>query len=146
MADIFLSYAHEERERVRPLVTAFEAQGWSVWWDQQLETGESWDEEIEKELANARVVVTVFSAQSVESRFVRAESMEAYDNDKLFPVRLDDIKVPITFRTVQVADRIKANTYNRLLSQRSVNLGSNTATSELLPRVSQVNLDLSRLL
>ena len=106
MADIFLSYAHEERERVRPLVTAFEAQGWSVWWDQQLETGESWDEEIEKELANARVVVTVFSAQSVESRFVRAESMEAYDNDKLFPVRLDDIKVPLAFRTVQVADLI----------------------------------------
>ncbi len=33
MSDIFLSYASEDRERVRPLAEALSRQGWAVWWD-----------------------------------------------------------------------------------------------------------------
>ena len=33
MSHIFLSYASEDRERVRPLAEALSQQGWSVWWD-----------------------------------------------------------------------------------------------------------------
>ncbi|MCZ6871640.1 MAG: TIR domain-containing protein [Gammaproteobacteria bacterium] len=36
MADIFLSYASEDRERVRPLVAALETGGFSVWWDSDI--------------------------------------------------------------------------------------------------------------
>ncbi len=36
MADIFLSYASEDRERVIPLVEALQADGFSVWWDRNI--------------------------------------------------------------------------------------------------------------
>lgn len=106
MANIFLSYARSERERVLTLVTVLEAQGWSVWWDQRLESGQSWDATIENELDDARVVVTVFSLASVDSKYVRAESLEAMESGKLFPVRLDDVKIPLNFRTVQYTDLV----------------------------------------
>lgn len=32
MADIFISYATEDRERAKALAEALELRGWSVWW------------------------------------------------------------------------------------------------------------------
>lgn len=37
MADVFVSYARSDKARVAPLVAAIEAQGWSVWWDPDLD-------------------------------------------------------------------------------------------------------------
>jgi adenylate cyclase len=43
MADIFVSYARADRARVAPLVAALEAQGWSVWWDAEINPGQEFD-------------------------------------------------------------------------------------------------------
>ena len=40
MADIFLSYKREDREKVRPIVDALQAKGWTVWWDTRIGAGE----------------------------------------------------------------------------------------------------------
>ena len=45
--DIFLSYTHADRERVRPLVTLLEAEGWTVWWDRGIVPGAPWLPELE---------------------------------------------------------------------------------------------------
>ena len=34
--DVFVSYASEDREKVRALVTDLEANGFSVWWDRSI--------------------------------------------------------------------------------------------------------------
>jgi hypothetical protein len=39
MTDIFISYAKEDRERVRSLVAVFENHGFSVWWDREIAAG-----------------------------------------------------------------------------------------------------------
>jgi tetratricopeptide (TPR) repeat protein len=61
MADIFVSYASEDRERVRGLVELLESHGWSVWWDRSLKAGETWPDVIERELGRARCVLVVWS-------------------------------------------------------------------------------------
>ena len=33
MADIFVAYKREERDRVEPVARALEREGFSVWWD-----------------------------------------------------------------------------------------------------------------
>jgi serine/threonine-protein kinase len=39
MSDVFVSYKAEDRRRVKPLVDALEAEGYSVWWDEQIGGG-----------------------------------------------------------------------------------------------------------
>jgi hypothetical protein len=48
MSDIFISYANEDRPRVKPLVDALAQMGWSVWWDRTILAGKRWEEVIEK--------------------------------------------------------------------------------------------------
>jgi hypothetical protein len=75
MADIFISYARADRDKVRPIAKALEDKGWSVWWDARIRSGEAFDRVIEKALAEARCVIVVWSANSVESDWVRAEAV-----------------------------------------------------------------------
>ncbi len=62
MADIFLSYASEDRERVIPLVEALQADGFSVWWDRTIQAGNTYDREIEAAIGEAACMVVVWSA------------------------------------------------------------------------------------
>lgn len=104
MADIFISYASEDRERARKLAVALEAQGWSVWWDRTMLPGTEFDQVIEQELDASSSVVVLWSEISVASRWVKAEAREGLDQNKLVPVFLGNTRVPLVFRGVQGAD------------------------------------------
>jgi len=97
MADVFVSYASEDRDRVRPLVDVIEGAGFSVWWDPRIDLGTSFDREIEHELELAECVVVVWSGRSIESDWVRAEAQEGLDRGILVPVLIDDVKPPLAF-------------------------------------------------
>lgn len=53
MADVFISYAREDRARAKRLAGALEARGLSVWWDREILAGQAFDEVIEAELRKA---------------------------------------------------------------------------------------------
>jgi TolB-like protein len=106
MADIFLSYAAEDRDRVRPLVELLERQGWTVWWDREIHAGPRFDQVIEEALDRASCVVVVWSSQSVQSDWVHAEASEGLERGILVPVRLDDVRLPLGFRRSQTADLV----------------------------------------
>ena len=57
MSDIFISYASEDREKARELAEALSRRGWSVWWDRKIPPGKSFDEVIEKALAESKCVI-----------------------------------------------------------------------------------------
>jgi TolB-like protein len=103
MADVFISYAREDKERVKPVVDAIEGAGYSVWWDRRIGIGRSFDREIERELDSCACVVVIWSSTSVESDWVRNEAQEGLDRGILVPVILDDVKQPLAFRRVQAA-------------------------------------------
>src|SRR5215213_4729167 len=105
MHDIFVSYKSSDRERVRPLVALFERQGWSVWWDQKIPAGKTFDEFIEEKINEAKCVVVVWSADSVKSKWVKTEAAEGDRRGILVPVLIDDATIPLAFRQTQ-AQRI----------------------------------------
>jgi len=107
MADIFVSYASKDRDLVKPLVEALMADGWSVWWDLRIGAGATFDREIERELDAAKCVVVVWSKNAIDSEYVRNEAHEGYDQNKLVPLRIDDVKPPLAFRRLQVADLVE---------------------------------------
>lgn len=71
--DVFVSYATPDRDRVRPIVEALEKEGWSVWWDRNLEAGSTFDREIESVLDSAKCVLVVWTQHSIESDWGRRD-------------------------------------------------------------------------
>lgn len=103
MADVFVSYASEDRDRIAWIVDAIEQAGCSVWWDRRIGLGASFDREIERELDAAACVVVIWSKHSIESEWVRNEAHEALERGVLLPVSIDDVKPPLAFRRTQTA-------------------------------------------
>lgn len=101
MADIFVSYSRDDRERVAPLVAQLESAGYSVWWDRQLQGGTVYSEKIETEIASSDLVVVVWSRASIKSQWVADEANLGQREDKLLPVSLDGTEPPIGFRQIQ---------------------------------------------
>ena len=54
MADVFISYASEDRDRAAKLASALGERGWSVWWDRKIVAGQAFDQAIERELDNCQ--------------------------------------------------------------------------------------------
>jgi hypothetical protein len=104
MADIFVSYARDDRFIASQMAENLERHAYSVWWDYHIVGGESFRAAIEEQLASALGVVVIWSASSVRSHFVLEEASAALAGGKLIPVRVSELKIeqlPLGFRTLQ---------------------------------------------
>jgi hypothetical protein len=102
--DIFLSYCREDRAAAKHFAECFVREGFSVWWDAALRSGQTFDEVIEKELRAAKAVVVLWSPRSVASRWVRAEATLADRSNKLVPAIIESCDRPIIFELTHAAD------------------------------------------
>jgi serine/threonine-protein kinase len=141
MADVFISYKAEDRRRVQPLVQAFQADGYSVWWDEHIGTGDEWRQTIEKQLGSARCVVVIWSKRSVgpEGHFVRDEASRAQRRHVYVPVLMDAIDPPLGFGESQ-ATSLKGwkgdqadGRYQAVLAAVKRIAGSGSATAIAVP-------------
>src|SRR6478672_7837053 len=98
MADIFISYSSEDKSTVQEIASPLEAKGWSVWWDREIPIGQKFDEVIERELQNARCVVVIWTQRSVNSQWVKNEALEAAQKNKLVPLMLEEVILPLAFK------------------------------------------------
>lgn len=104
MADIFISYASQDRETARQLAERLEEPGYSVWWDRTIPPGRVFDEVIQEALASARSVVVLWSAHSVRSNWVKVEAEEALARHRLVPVLIEQVMPPFQFKRIQAAN------------------------------------------
>lgn len=102
--DIFISYSREDRAAARHFAESFAAEGFSVWWDAALRSGQTFDEVIEQELRAAKAVVVLWSPRSVASRWVRAEATLADRRNKLVPAIIEACDRPIIFELTHAAE------------------------------------------
>jgi TIR domain len=87
VADIFISYSKKDHEEARLLAAYLEAEGYSVWWDTSLKSGEQFRKVIMTELGRARATVVIWTENSVESDWVQSEAGRAHADRKLIPVK-----------------------------------------------------------
>jgi WD40 repeat protein len=104
MADVFLSYANDDRDCAKMLAGAVEQHGWSVWWDRKIPLGTSWDRVIEEQVDAARCIVVLWSKESIASDWVKTEAREGKARGILVPVLIDGVKIPLEFRHMQAAN------------------------------------------
>jgi len=103
MSDVFVSYKAEDRKRVKPLVEALQAEGFSVWWDEQIGGGAAWRSAIESELNAAKCVIVIWSNRSVgpDGTFVQDEATRAQQRHVYVPVLIDKVHLPLGFGETQ---------------------------------------------
>ncbi len=106
MADIFISYASEDRSHAKTLAECFEHKGWSVWWDRKIPLGETWDNVIEREIDVARCIIVLWSKNSSLSDWVKTEAREGKARGILVPALIENVKIPLEFRHVQAANLV----------------------------------------
>ena len=99
MTDVFISYKAEDRRRIQPLVQALQSDGYSVWWDQHIGTGDEWRQTIEQQLDAAKCVIVAWSKDSIgpEGHFVRDEASRAQRRHVYVPILLDPVDPPLGF-------------------------------------------------
>jgi hypothetical protein len=102
--DIFLSYARQDRPAARIFAECLVEEGFKVWWDASLHSGETFDEVIEHNLREAKAVVVLWSPRSVASRWVRAEATLADRRNKLIPAVIEECDRPIAFELTHTAE------------------------------------------
>lgn len=103
--DIFISYAREDRERVRLIAEELARRGHDVWWDPRLRGGQDFRDAIEDALKSARCVVVAWSRHSLDSDFVIDEAERGKQRGILLPVFIDaGIGPPLGFGGIHTND------------------------------------------
>src|SRR5437868_1342188 len=100
---VFIGYKKADRERVKPIATALQREGFEVWWDTKILHGQDWRQIISQQVTQAGVVVVLWSKLSVKSRWVLDEASEGERRGVLVPALLDDVEPPFGFRGIQAA-------------------------------------------
>src|SRR5262252_8510217 len=102
MAKLFLSYSRKDEAKARRFTQWLEREGHDVWRDEDdIGGGASFSSEIEKALKESDAVLVLWSAESVQSAWVRDEAAFGRDRGKLIPFALDDAEPPLGFRQFQ---------------------------------------------
>lgn len=140
LADVFISYSQKDRHLTERLASQLEGQGYSVWWDTELQPTGSFHEAINDELDAAKAVVVIWTDASAKSDYVRREVDAAMAAGKLYSTHgagFDPGKgIPAPYNdthtiAVEVVDVLrKALLKNRIPPSRRQ--GRDKATSERL--------------
>lgn len=101
MADVFISCSRLDRDRVLPIAERLSSLGYSVWWERD---GQARVDEIERQFAEARAIVTVWSDSARSASWVLAQSAKALDEEKLLQMRIDDVRLPAPFEDLKIAE------------------------------------------
>lgn len=123
MARIFVSYAREDQPIVSRLAEGLRLAGHTVWWDSKLEAAEDFREAIELQLADADVILVVWSQRARQSRYVLDEAEHGVRRGVLLPVRVDEAPAPLGFGVYNALDfanwggNYKSASWRRLLGE-----------------------------
>jgi len=103
MVDVFISYSRANQALVRQLAEAVKAQGYSLWWDDELPPHLSYGDVITEKIGAAKAAIVVWSESAAASEWVRAEADVARGQKKLIQTSIDDRMPPMPFNQIQFA-------------------------------------------
>lgn len=104
MTDIFISYSRSDKPWVTKLANALEAEGYDVWWDPDLLPGQDYETVIREILDNVPCVITIWSKDSIQSHWVKAESNRGLERNVFIPVLCEEVSPPMPFERIQSAN------------------------------------------
>jgi len=101
---VFVSYAHDDLDRVCKLRDKLSGAGFEVWWDDDLTIGSSFRGQLDAALAKASCLIVVWTRVSVTRPWVQDEVSRVVEKGIVLPVVLDaGLKIPLGFGQMEFA-------------------------------------------
>ena len=142
MADIFISYAKENRDAIRPMVQLLVNKGWSVWWDPDMIPGWHYADVLQQEIITANCIIVAWTKESIKSEWVWNEAQEGKNRNVLLPVLFEKVEPPLGFRHMHVAKLIDwhgEENHNEVQQLLKAVKGLCDHSSELKPGVPEIS-------
>ncbi len=126
---IFISYAHKDINEVYPIIAKLISDGFYVWYDDGIDPGSEWDENIAVHVEKCGYFIAFMSENYLASSHCKDELNYARDLDKdRFLVYLEDVALPSGMRMrlsrLQNIHKYKYNSfddfYEKLLSAKEI--------------------------
>lgn len=103
--DIFISYSRHDRDTALAFRNLLRRRGWNVWLDDEVRVGTAFDREIERKIRRTKCVLVLWSMESSNSDWVRAEATVGFESGCLVSVKIEpDVVLPLRFINVQTSD------------------------------------------
>jgi hypothetical protein len=119
----FVSYAHKDGAAVFPDITYLHEEGYRIWYDEGIDPGNEWPEEVAKALTGSSYFVVFVSPNAVDSSNVRIEINFALARKKPFlAIHIVETSLPVGLElqmgSIQAVMRFRMSeaTYHRKLS------------------------------
>lgn len=145
---IFVSYAHDDSDRVYPDLVRFNDDGYNVWYDEGIVSGEGWQEEVENALLKSALFVVFISRTSVASENVRNEIFLAEGEIPTIPIFLEETNLKghglaLKLRPVQsiLKHKMTEDGYIRKYREEFAKRGFEVRKAKPTNTVSQINED-----
>ncbi len=93
---LFISYSHENSEIVYKLLNKMDEEKFRIWFDDTMEVGEDFREELKDRIEKCAAFVLFVSKASMASKYCGMEIITAYKNSKkIYPIYVeDDVEIP----------------------------------------------------
>lgn len=96
---IFISYSHQDRDQVFPIIEHLQKNGYNIWFDEGINAGTEWPEVIAQQIIGCACFLGFISNQSVESTECRNEIYLASNEKKdIISVLLEETDLPAGLR------------------------------------------------
>jgi internalin A len=123
--NIFLIYAHGDKDMVRKLHQRLVRDGINAWLDvQNLQPGQDWQHTIRRAILHSDLVLVCLTrgfdkqpGYRHEELKIALEKAKLFEDEKIFiiPVRLEECKMPATLSHLQRVDLFKPGGYKKLI-------------------------------
>lgn len=95
---IFISYKHDDRNLVYPVIKKFHDAGFNIWYDNGLRYGEDYDDLITEKIEESSLFVVCITERVMKNADKKDEYMKkeldvALDDVPIFPIFLEDVKL-----------------------------------------------------
>ncbi len=101
---VFVSYSHQDKAWVYPEIQRLHDVGHRIWYDEGIDPGNEWPDEIAKALEGCAYFIVFISPQSVESKHVKKEIHFALEEEKPFlAIHVEETQLPRGLR-YQIGD------------------------------------------
>lgn len=92
---IFVSYAHKDSERVWPMIRRLQQDGYRVWYDEGIDPGTEWDENIAAHVSDCGCFIAVMTANYLNSDNCKDELKFSRDLEKpQILLYLENVELP----------------------------------------------------